>query len=108
VLNLNYFQNEVNVVETVNGVSTVIAGPYSPYKVGERFRIYVTDAHDGTADIAFSRLTDKCTPGLFCDETKFYLHPPGTGPKYPLRIDASFREANASFKNVTIMRIKAY
>lgn len=106
LLSLNSFNNDVNVVGVdANGVASVVAGPYSPYAVGERFRIYVEDHHDGTADLSFSRLNAPCVPGTLCSENKFYLHPVGTGPKYPLRLDVAFREANASLKNVTIMRI---
>jgi hypothetical protein len=83
----------------------VLAGPFPDYATGERFRIHVTDHNDGTADISFSRLPAPCTPNMPCTETLFYSHPVGTGPGYPLRLDATFREANASVKNVTIMRI---
>lgn len=73
---------------------------FDPYELGERFRIYVTDHHDDTADISFSR---SCEPNLPCPA--FYTHPLGAGFSYPLRVDATFREPNASLANVTIMRI---
>jgi hypothetical protein len=91
---------DVNVIE--NGV--VVAGPFPPYSAGERFRIHVVE-HFGTANISFSRLPAPCMPNTPCTEDSFYEHPVGTGPSYPLRVDATFRETNASLQNVTIMRI---
>ena len=42
-----------------------------------------------------------------CTGTTLYSHPVGTGPPYPLRVDATFREADATLTNVTIVRIKS-
>jgi hypothetical protein len=35
----------------------------------------------------------------------FYTYGGSARPGYPLRVDVSFREVNASLNNVTIMRI---
>jgi len=115
VLSINR-DNAVNVVEVPPppAVPNVLFTDAATYDAGERFRIYVADNHDGTATISFSRLDSTCTPGVPCSETVFYTHPAAT--PYPLRVDASFREASlqgdppgstpASLKKVTIMRIK--
>jgi hypothetical protein len=100
-LSLN-FDNAVYVIEKGN----VLAGPLPDYTPGERFRIHVVDHNNGTADISFSRLRAPCLPNQDCDDPVFYTYPVGTGPNYPLRVDATFREPNASLTGVTIMRIK--
>jgi hypothetical protein len=85
-----------------------VAGPFTPaWFVGEKFRINITDNHDGTASLSFSRLPSSCTPGLACTASVFYPAPLETAPTaaYPLRVDASFREGLATVKNATIMRI---
>lgn len=96
--------NKVYVLE--DGAKTIIGPIGNPYTPGERFRIHVVDHHGGTADISYWRGSESCIAGTFCNETPMYSHPIGTGPSYPLRVDATFREATASLKNVTIMRIK--
>ena len=100
-LSLN-ITGEVNVIE--NGA--VLAGPFAPYAVGERFRIRVVDRNDGTADISFFRYATACVPNAPCDDPPFFTYAGAARPSYPLRVDATFREANASLTNVTIMRIK--
>jgi hypothetical protein len=95
--------NQVYVLE--DGGNTIIGPIGNPYTPGERFRIHVVDHHDGTADISYSRHPALCSPGSACSETPITSHV-GVGPSYPLRVDATFREAPASVKNVTIMRIK--
>lgn len=100
-LSLN-LDGAVNIVQN----NAVLAGPFDPYVAGERFRIHVVDHNDGTADLNFSRLLAPCVPDQACAELTFYIHPVGTGPSYPLRVDTTFRELNASLQNVTIMRIK--
>lgn len=96
-----------DVYVVANGI-TPVAGPFTPaYFAGERFRINITDNHDGTASLSFSRLASNCTPGLPCAATVLYPAPLETAPTaaYPLRVDASFREGPATLKNVKIMRI---
>lgn len=99
-INLNS-DGKTNVVE--NGA---VVFSDTPYQMGEKFRIYVVDRHDGTADITYKRYTGTCTPGALCNDSQIYERPKGTGPSYPLRVDATFREGPASLKNVTIMRLK--
>lgn len=94
---------EVNVVKD----NAVLAGPFGlPYEADERFRIYVVDRHDNTADIVFSRLDSTCDPDEACLEDRFYTYSDDARPTYPIRVDATFREGNASLANVTLMRIK--
>ena len=105
VISLNV-DNTVNIVQ--NGV-TILATAPDPYQLTDRFRIHIVDRHDGsgTADISFTRLPSPCTPGGPCTtEDPIYSLPLGTGPSYPLQIDATFREGPASLVNVMIMRIK--
>ena len=66
---------------------------------------HIEDNNDGTANIFYTRVVGSCTPGTSCNETVLTQHA-GAGPKYPLRIDASFREQNATVANVTVMRIQ--
>jgi len=61
------------------------------------------DNHDGTATISYSRF-HACTPGPLCTEDVFYTSL--QTPNYPLRVDASFREQNATLTNVTLVRIQ--
>ena len=96
---------EVNIVQNVAGTVSVLAGPFPNYALGERFRIQVVDHHDSTADISFFRYTTPCVPNSPCTDPPFYTYT-GARPNYPLRVDATFRELNASLTNVTIMRIK--
>ena len=93
---------------TANGTTTVVGPLTPPYVAGEKFRINITDNHDGTASLSFSRLASSCTPGLPCAATVLYPAPlePAPTAAYPLRVDASFREGPATLKNATIMRIK--
>jgi hypothetical protein len=88
---------------------SLVAGPdlnqsFGTYNAGERFRVKVTDKHDGTATITYSRVNGACVPGNPCPDTEFYTHVGSAG--YPLRVDTSFRELNATLANVTIVRIQ--
>jgi len=97
-LNVN---GDVNIIQ--NGAP--LAGPFLPaYTPGERFRINVVDHNDKTADISFFRYATPCVPDNPCPGMPFFTYK-GTRPNYPLRVDATFREAPASVANVTIMRI---
>jgi hypothetical protein len=76
-----------------------VFGPFTMYNAHDRFRVHVTDNSDGTATITYHQVMGGVEgPPLFTHT--------GTNPKYPLRIDASFREYNATLANVTLMRIQ--
>ena len=79
-------------------------GSFGTYTAGERFRVTVHDNSDGTASVTYSRLTGACTPGLPCPQAVFYTHTGAAG--YPLRVDASFREAGATTNDVDVVRIR--
>ena len=94
---------QVYVIES--GPALAVFGPFgAPYTGVDRFRVKITDRHDGTATISYVRLVGPCTPGTECAEDEFYTHV-GAGPQYPLRVNASFREHGATIANVTIVRI---
>ena len=57
--------------------------------------------NDKTATITFSRLI--CTPTCIEDE---FAQQTLASPKYPLRVDAIFREEGATLANFTLVRIK--
>lgn len=81
----------------------LVNGPFDPpYTEGERFRVKFTDNRDGTAAISYARID--CSSGT-CVENVF-LQTSGNFPKYPLRVDTTFREQGAKIDNVTIVRIK--
>jgi hypothetical protein len=80
-------------------------GSFGTYSAGDRFRVKLTDQHDGTALVTYSRVNGPCTPGNPCPDTVFYTHA-GSPAMYPLRVDTSFRELNATLANVTIVRIQ--
>jgi hypothetical protein len=87
-------------------------GTYDPNDVFDpndpktRFRVSLRQSSDGTptATVTYSRMTAQCVPGNQCPEDVFYTHD-GLG-HYPLRVDTSFREANATLTNVTVVRIQ--
>ena len=95
-INLNT-GGQVFVFESVNGVLTT-QGPFGTYTPGERYRVNVTDNHDNTATISYSRQV----AGVFTQFAKTTL----VHPEYPLRVDTSFREKGAVIENATIVRIK--
>ena len=81
-------------------------GSFGTYNAGERFRVSLRQSSDGssTATVTYSRLTGSCIPGKPCPETAFFTH---TGfASYPLRVDTSFREVNASVTDVRLVRIQ--
>jgi len=88
----------------VNGKAPNADGSFGTYSVGERFRVSVKDNFGGTATVTFSRIAAGCVPGNPCVETVFYTH--GGSAAYPLRVDTSFREQNATLANVSIVRIQ--
>jgi hypothetical protein len=85
----------------------LVTGPLVQYLPGDRFRIRITDNHDGTASLSAGKVNDpdSCKPGVPCLDTQI-----GTQTKpslsYPLRITATFREANATLREVTLVRIQ--
>lgn len=93
-----------NVYVLESGAVTV-NGPIEPYTAGQRFRIRITDNHNGTAAISYTRLDGPCMPATICNETTIatQTEPSAT---YPFRINASFREPGATLANVTLVRIK--
>jgi hypothetical protein len=88
----------------VNGMAPDVNGSFGTYAAGDRFRVKVTDNFDGTATLTFAKLVGACVPGNPCVEDVFYTH--GGSAAYPLRVDASFREPNATLANVSIVRIQ--
>ena len=94
--------NKDGFVNVVENPGLIIHGPFGdPYAQGERFRVKIVHNPDGSATISYQR---SCTPGATCDGNEFFTsNAPAT---YPLRIDTSFREKDASLKKVTVVRIK--
>ena len=75
---------------------------FGPYTEGQRFRVKFTDNRDGTASISYARMN--CTSGPCVEDV--FKESTGNFPKYPLRVDTTFREQDARINNVTIVRIK--
>jgi len=93
----------------VDGLVYVLEGgtpkmSFPAYTPTERFRVKVTDNHNGTATITYARVNGPCMLGSPCPDTLLFTHVGAVG--YPLRVDASFRELNATLANVTIVRIQ--
>ena len=88
---------QVYVLEIIAGVLE-IQGPFGTYTSGERYRVHVTDRHDGTTTITYSRIV-LGVDTQFAETTLDH-------PRYPLRVDAIFREQGAILSNVNIVRIK--
>lgn len=89
--------------------ATFVPGPeinnsYGPYTAGERYRVAFTDNHDGTASVSYYRVNGPCALGTACNVTLLATHS-GAAP-YPLRVDATFRQQNATVTNVTLVRIQ--
>jgi hypothetical protein len=82
-----------------------VNGSFGTYGVDERFRVTVHDNSDGTASVTYSRITGTCVPGSPCNENAFLIRSGGPA-QYPLRIDASFRELNATLADVRVVRIQ--
>jgi hypothetical protein len=95
---------QVYALESTGTPTPVVMGGFGPYAANERFRVHLTDNHDGTATITYNRVVGTCTPHIACNETQMAQHV-GANPKYPFRIDASFREQGAIVVNPTVMRI---
>jgi len=79
-------------------------GSYGTYLAGDRFRVVVTDNNDQTANVTYYRVNGACAPGTPCSTTLLDTH---SGPApYPFRVDASFRQQNATVANVTLVRLQ--
>ena len=79
-----------------------VYGPFGTYTVGERYRIRVTDTNlttNSRATIAFSRVVGGVEQPPFATNT-------AANPLYPLRVDTTFREQDASVVNVNMVYIK--
>jgi hypothetical protein len=92
-------------------LGTVVAGPgpggsFGTYAAGERFRVTAKDSNDGsgTATITYSRIQGACTPGSPCNEQA--IRASSTSARYPLRVDATTIEQNASMTDVRVVRIR--
>lgn len=97
--------NDQHVYVIESNPTVTVHGPYGTYAPDERYRIHITDNNDKTATITYTRVMGTCTAGTPCTEMPLYQHV-GPGPKYPLRINATFREYLATVDNVTLMRIQ--
>jgi hypothetical protein len=73
---------------------------FGPYSAGERYRIHITDNHDGTATVSYARYTGACGPAT-CPGDVF--HTSVYQPAYPLRVDATLRVQNATLSDVTLV-----
>jgi hypothetical protein len=80
-------------------------GSFGLYGADERFRVSLHDNSDGTASVTYSRITGTCNPGAPCNEVVFFTRSGGPA-QYPLRIDTSFREPDATLANVNVVRIQ--
>lgn len=74
------------------------------YDPGDRFRVQLQDNLDGTATVTYVKLNAACTPGTVCNTS--VLATSAKTATYPLRVDASLRDAGATLKNVTLVRIQ--
>jgi hypothetical protein len=89
---------------------TLLIGPeadqsFGTYQANEKFRVHVVDNHDKTATISYTRVIEPCTIGSECTEDVLATET-ATFPEYPFRVDASFREQDATLQNVTLVRIQ--
>jgi hypothetical protein len=90
---------------TIHEGAVEVTASLGSYVAGDRFRVRLTDNHDGTATISYTRLNGACTPGTICDETVLATQT-NPGPSYPLRVDASLGAEGSSLANVTLVRIR--
>ncbi|PYR58042.1 MAG: hypothetical protein DMF91_18090 [Acidobacteria bacterium] len=80
-------------------------GLYNEQNQHERFRVSLRQSSDAaTATVTYSRLTADCIPGNPCSEDVFWTSE--SLANYPLRVDTSFREANAILEKVVVVRIQ--
>ena len=96
--------NDNNIYVLEQGTPLFVHAVLDSYTDTQRFRVEFTDNNNDTATITYYRLTGPCADGTVC--AKEHLYTSTTTPHYPLRVDAIFREQNASVDNVTIVRIK--
>ena len=83
----------------------VVPTAFGTYSAGQRYRVRVTDNHDGTATLSYSRIIGVCPLGTECEEDVFFVLE-DVHPRYPLRVDTSFYEQGSTLSDVTIVRIK--
>ena len=88
---------------------TKIPGPdlnqsFGTYSAGDTFRVRVKDNFDGTANVTYVRLTASCQDGAVCPESVFYTST--AKALYPVRVDSSFRELNATLSHVLFVGIR--
>ena len=90
----------------LNTTGPDINGSFVTYNPVERYRVSLRQSADGskTAIVTYSRLTAVCVPGNPCAEDVFYTS--DVLAHYPLRVDTSFREKNATLSKVTVVRIQ--
>jgi hypothetical protein len=93
----------VYVIESVPGPGLTVTPAFlPPYAAHERFRIRIFDNHNDTAMVQYFRF-GACTPGPACVGNMFYQSAQKIA--YPIRVDSSFREQNATLQKVTLMYI---
>ena len=83
-----------------------VGGSFGTYAAGDRFRVSVRQSANDptTAVVTYSRITGSCSPGTPCPGTVLFID--STLATYPLRVDASFREVNATLTDVRLVRIQ--
>ena len=96
--------NDNNIYVLEQGTPLFAFAVNDTYTPTQRFRVEFTDNNDDTATIRYYRLAGACVDGTAC--AKDLLYTSTTTPHYPLRVDAIFREVNATLQNVTIVRIQ--
>src|SRR6185503_13247906 len=76
---------------------------FATYAAGDRMRVTLTDRFNGTADVKYFVIPASCA-GAGCDG--MLIHTSSSTASYPLRVDASLREVDATLGDVRIVRIK--
>lgn len=72
------------------------------YSASDRFRVRLRDNGDGTAAVEYSKLVGSCVTGTPCNQTVF-LTRAGRTLRYPVRVDASLREAGGTLRDVRLV-----
>jgi hypothetical protein len=99
-----FFAGDGNVYVHETSPATIDPGPFGPFSANERYRVKAKDLHDGTARISYARVVGACADGAECQEDEFYVSTATVA--YPLRVDTSFRDQDATIANVNLVRIK--
>jgi hypothetical protein len=79
-------------------------GSFGLYAAESKFRLKLRDNFDGTATVSYVRITGSCVHGSPCNETVFYTSP--NTIRYPVRVDAMFREQGGTVTEARIARIR--